>query len=183
MFKTLIGVIIVAVAVIVTFMFIDPNVGVTTTNNGVITSAISSIPEGYNTYMIEGEVSKPGNYVLADGATMGDLIEAAGGVTEYADDLAYYDTATVDSGLTYYIPSKYDTSNVCSLVEIEKVNINSDSAETLLTLNVFTSSVANSVVSYRTEKGEFKTIEDLLNVYGIGNATYRKLRNYVTLHQ
>ena len=31
--------------------------------------------------------------------------------------------------------------------------------------------------------GFFKTLEELLNVYGIGNATYRKVRDYVILHE
>ena len=77
---------------------------------------------------------------------------------------------------------KYESGNVCSLVELKKVNINTDDTDTLLTVSGFTTSVANSVISYRTEKGQFNTIEDLLDVYGIGNATYRKVRSYVILH-
>ena len=188
MVKTLIGVVVVAIAVIVVFMFIDPNLNVsnTTTSTSVIiyddNGKTISLEDGYFTATIEGDVSKPGSYALADGSTMGDLIEAAGGTTEYADDKAYFLDAELKSGQTYFIASKYDTSNVCTLTELAKVNINSDPVDTLVASKYFTSTVANSIVSHRTEKGEFKTIEALLDVYGIGNATYKKVRNFVTLH-
>ena len=185
MTKTLIGVVVVAIAVIVVFMFIDPNINVSNTNNttSVVTDNSSLVvPDGYFTATVEGDVAKPGSYALKDGSTMGDLIEAAGGPTEYADDKAYYLDAELTSGQTYFIASKYDTSNVCTLTDLAKVNVNTDSADTLVASKYFTSSVANSIVSHRAEKGEFKTIEALLDVYGIGNATYKKVRNYVTLH-
>lgn len=186
MFKVLIGVVVVAVAALVVFMVIDPSIGITTTepNSVIIVNDDSlSIAEGYFSATIEGEVTKPGSYVLEDGSTMGDLIECAGGITPYGDDYAYYDDALLTSGMTYYIPSKYDTSDVCQLVEIQKVNINTASLEQLLEVKAFTNSVASSLISYRVENGEFKTLESILDVYGIGNATYRKLRNYIILHQ
>ena len=34
-----------------------------------------------------------------------------------------------------------------------------------MNVSAITSSVANSIVSYRTENGEFKTLEDLLNKF------------------
>ena len=61
-------------------------------------------------------------------------------------------------------------------------NINEDNADQLMAISGITSSIANSIVSYRTSNGAFKTIEQLTDVYGIGNATYRKIRNYVILH-
>ena len=188
MVKTLIGVVVVAIAVIVVFMFIDPNLNVSNANNTTSVIVLNdnttsiSLEDGYFTATVEGDVSKPGSYVFSEGATMSDLIEAAGGTTEYADDKAFFLDAEIKSGQTYFIASKYDTSNVCTLSEIAKVNINSDNADTLVASKYFTSSVANSIISHRTEKGEFKTIEALLDVYGIGNATYKKVRNFVTLH-
>ena len=113
---------------------------------------------------------------------MGDLIEAAGGTTANADDLAYFSTVSLKAGSSYYIASKFDETDICSKSEISKVNINEDNAETLMSVNGITTSIASSIISYRTENGIFNTIEDLLNVYGIGNATYHKVRNYVILH-
>lgn len=190
MIKTLIGVVVVAIAVIVVFMFIDPSIGITSTqqatsviiaDNNYTTSSLI-LEEGYFTATVEGDVAKPGSYALKEGSTMADLIDAAGGATEYADDKAYFLDAEIKGGKTYFIATKYDTSNVCTLNELAKVNINSDPIETLVASKYFTNSVANSIISYRSEKGEFKTLEDLLDVYGIGTATYKKVRNNIILH-
>jgi len=183
MIKLLIGVVAAAVITICVFMFIDPNMATQTaqTSQTVLTSSNISNLADFNV-TVEGEVAKPGTYTLSEGAVMEDLIEAAGGLNEYADELAFFTDASLTKGKTYYIASKYDTSNVCSVTEITKVNINLDDAETLRTISNFTTSVANSIISYRTEHGRFNTIEDLLDVYGIGNATYRKVRGFVTLH-
>lgn len=136
-----------------------------------------------HSYTIEGEVSKPGTYVLADAVSMSDLINAAGGPVHNTDDRSYFDEIVLKPGSTYYVGGKYDATDICSTTQIDKVNINKDSAEVLTKINGITSSIASSIVSYRADAGTYTTIEDLLNVYGIGNATYRKIRNYVILHE
>lgn len=177
MFKILIGVVVAAFVVIMGFLIIDPDLN--QSNN--VNSISEIVSDGFR-YTIEGEVNKAGTYVLSDNITMADLIEAAGGVKSTADDLAYFDFAPLKSGSTYYIPGKYDETDICSKTAITKVNINEDDAATLLTVNGITTSIASSIVSYRTENGVFDTIEELMEVYGIGNATYNKIRNYVILH-
>ena len=180
MAKVLIGVIIVAFIVIIGFMIIDPDLN--TVNNNNVASITEVSTQNGSKYTIEGEVYKAGTYVLSDGITMNDLLEAAGGTTPDADDLAYFSTAPLKAGSTYYIASKYDVNDICSKSEIGKVNINEDDAQTLMSVSGITTSIASSIVSYRSENGIFNTIEDLMNVYGIGNATYHKVRNYVILH-
>ena len=178
MYKVIIGVVIAAAIVIIGFMMIDPKVNGSATNQTAQTTETNS----GNSYTIEGEVNKPGTYVFSDTITMGDLIQAGGGTTNNADYLAFFEESPLTAGGTYYIASKYDNTDVCNNQEIAKVNINADDANTLTSINGITSSIASSIVSYRTSNGVFKTIEQLTEVYGIGNATYRKIRNYVTLH-
>ena len=180
MFKIMIGVIVVAAIVIVGFMIIDPKVNATNIN--MITEVVDGSGVSNYRYTIEGEVNKPGSYALQDTVTIGDLIAAAGGVTANADDFAYYEDSVIKSGSTYYIASKYNANDICNTEEIAKVNINADDADTLMSVNGITSSIASSIVSYRTGNGYFKTIEQLMEVYGVGNATYRKIRNFVILH-
>ena len=62
----------------------------------------------------------------------------------------------------------------------ELININTASKEQLMTLSGVGESKANAIISYREENGFFKTIEDLLNVSGIGNSIYEKIKNYIT---
>lgn len=179
MVKIFIGVIIAAFVVIVGFMIIDPDLS--TNVAGSATELVDS--ENNAKYSIEGEVYKAGTFTLKDGATMGDLIEAAGGLTAVADERCFFDTVLLTSGTTYYISSRYDATDVCNASEVTKVNINNDDASKLSQINGITTSIANSIVSWRTENSQFTTLEDLLDVYGIGTATYRKIRNYVILHE
>ena len=181
MLKILIGVTIVAFIVIIGFLVIDPDLNPTTSVNSNNITEVST--QNGSKYTIEGEVYKAGTYVLSDGITMHDLLEAAGGTTANADDLAFIENAKLKAGTTYYIASKFDENDICSKSEISKVNVNEDDAQTLMSVNGITTSIASSIVSYRSENGIYNTIEDLLNVYGIGNATYHKIRNYVILHK
>ena len=175
MLKILIGIVVVTIAAIAAFVIIDPKMQASSA--GTVTEVATTF-----TVAIEGEVYKTGNFTMKDGSTIADLIETAGGTTVNADSRAYYDEALLTKGMTYYIASRYDTSDVCSASEVNKVNINYDDSDTLTTVSGITSTIANSIVTYRQENGLFATIEELMEVYGIGNATYRKIRNYVILH-
>lgn len=176
MLKIIIGIIAVAIIGFIGFMIIDPQI-----NNGTVNSYIIASEDLFRC-TIEGEVKSEKTYVLSEGATMGDLIDAAGGLTDNADTLAFFEDAQLTNGMTYFIASKYDDSDICNDTEIQKVNVNADDALTLQNINGISSAVANSIVSHRAENGMFYTIEQLMDVYGIGNATYNKIRNYVTLH-
>ena len=178
MIKIIIGAVVAAFIVIVGFLIIDPEMNVTTTND--VTEVMDDSTSGK--YSIEGEINKAGTYSFKDTPTMDDLIMAAGGLTANADVRSYYSTYELTEGKTYYIASFYDADDLCGRNEIAKVNINKDDAETLVGINGISKTIATSIVSYRMDHGDFKFLEDLLDVYGIGNATYRKIRNYVILH-
>ena len=175
MVKLIVGAIIAVFLVIGGFMLIDPML------NPHSTEDITEVAQSF-TYTIEGEVSKVGTYTLSDAVKMSDLINAAGGLASNADERCYFPDATIKAGETYYISSKFDATDVCGNSAISKVNINSDDTETLMSVNGITSSIATSIVSYRQEKGTFQTLEELKEVYGIGDATYRRIRGFVILH-
>ena len=178
MTKLLIGVVVAAFVVIVTFLSIDPNIQASSTQiaNPGDTQHVYSIT-------IEGEVEKPGTYSLQDSATMDDLINSAGGITSNGDQRCYFGSTLVNKGMTYYIAPIFDDQDVCATEQINKVNINADNVNTLMTISGFTSSIANSIVSHRESNGDFVTLESLQDVYGIGPATYKKIRNFVILHE
>ncbi len=177
MIKIIVCVLVVAAVAVVGFVLLN-NTGSSAAEAGdLMESTLSSVK-----FTVEGEVNYPGTYTLASNAMMSTLIEAAGGVTSNADSRAYYVDAELTGGMTYYIASKYDESDLCSYQEIEKVNVNSDSAALLSTVNGISSSVGEKIVEYRETNGSFMTIEALKEVSGIGDATYTKIRNYVILH-
>ena len=179
MIKLIIGAIAAAFIVIVGFLVLDPDLEVKQDN--VAEVATDSTTSGK--YSIEGEVNKAGTYTFNETPTMDQLISAAGGLTANADERTYYTTYELTAGKTYYIASFYESSDLCGSNSIEKANINTDDAERLSEVNGISKTIATSIVSYRTEKGDYQCLEDLLNVYGIGNATYRKIRNNVILHE
>ena len=71
--------------------------------------------------------------------------------------------------------------NDCEPAIAEKININQATVEQLATLSFVSDSLATKIVQYREENGPFQTIEQLKNVSGIGQATYEKIRDFVTL--
>lgn len=63
-----------------------------------------------------------------------------------------------------------------------KVNINTASLEELKTLNGIGDTRAGSIVAYRESNGLFGSIEDLMNVDGIKEGVYNKLKDNITVN-
>lgn len=59
------------------------------------------------------------------------------------------------------------------------VNINTADAQTLMQIPGIGQAKANEIVAYRNANGEFKSAEDLLNVYGINEGTLEKIYGYI----
>lgn len=62
-----------------------------------------------------------------------------------------------------------------------KVSINSASKEELMTLSGVGEAKADAIISYRQNNGNFKSLEDIKNVSGIGDALYEKIKDNITL--
>ncbi len=61
------------------------------------------------------------------------------------------------------------------------VDINTASAEALQQLRGVGPAIAERIVAYRTEHGPFTSVEELLEVRGIGEATLAEIREEITL--
>lgn len=61
------------------------------------------------------------------------------------------------------------------------VNINTAGKDELMTLNGIGEAMAERIISYRTEKGAFEVIEDMLKVPGIGEKKFERIREYITV--
>ena len=60
-----------------------------------------------------------------------------------------------------------------------KVNINTENKEKLETLPGIGETTAQKIIEYREQNGKFKTIEDLKNVSGIGDAKFNSLKDKI----
>ena len=65
--------------------------------------------------------------------------------------------------------------------EISIVNINTASIEELDSLPRIGPSKAQNIIDYRNVNGKFGSIEEILNVNGIGTAIYEQIKTYITV--
>lgn len=150
---------------------------------------------------VTGAVEKEGVVEVKEKARINDVIEAAGGITKYADlslvNLAYI----VEDGQKIYIPSKNDTNENSENNKQEKnivseasgtgviqeedqkqgknVNINKATLVELMTLPGIGESTASKIIEYRKINGKFNAIEDLKKVSGIGDAKFNTIKSLI----
>lgn len=131
-----------------------------------------------------GEVKSPGVYELPEGSRIVDAVEAAGGMTEAASGTWLNLAEPVSDGQKIEVPSETEAS------ELEKeqqeaqsglVNLNTASAEELMTLTGIGESKAEAILSYREEHGGFGKPEELMEIPGIKEGVFEKIRDQVTV--
>lgn len=182
----------------------DLMVNSTNTENSVennISNAIDVASEKIVVYII-GSVKNPGIVELNVDSRVSDAVDSAGGLLEDADiskiNLAY----KLEDGQKITIPSIYDktdedsdyedfisedsgniisqsSSNSYSSTSTSKVNINSATQTELETLPGIGPSTASKIISYRNENGKFKSIEEIKNVSGIGDAKFENIKENI----
>ena len=64
---------------------------------------------------------------------------------------------------------------------IGKININTATSEQLQALSGIGEVKANAIIEYRNTYGAFGSIEEITNVKGIGEKTYEKIKEYITV--
>lgn len=145
---------------------------------------------------IAGEVKKPGIVKIKEGARIADIIEEAGGLTQKANitniNLAYI----IEDGQKITIPSieeKEEKENITTesgegIINEEQgtssqkqININKATKEQLCELQGIGESTAEKIITYRKENGNFKQVEDIKNVPGIGDAKYENIKDKISV--
>ena len=90
----------------------------------------------------------------------------------------------LDNAVSEIVSSDKDTSfneNTENNNNSKLININNATKEELLTISGIGESKALSIIEYRNTNGNFKSIEDIKNVSGIGDALFEKIKNNITI--
>lgn len=160
-------------------------------NSAIQTSEQEVIQKNTNIIVhITGCVENEGIVELEEGSRIADAIEASGGLTLDANlenvNLAYQ----LQDGQKIKIPSNIEDEEETVQEEIiisdeqstEEININNATQTELETIPGIGPSTALKIIEYRTKNGKFKTIEDIKNVSGIGEAKYETIKEYICVN-
>lgn len=123
------------------------------------------------TVYIKGGVLLDGQYEVATDTTLQQLIDYAI-LKESADISSLNLNEILKPNKTYIIPINH---------KLEKININTATVEELQQINGIGIVIAQAIVDHRNRYGFFELIIDIKAVNGIGDKTYEKIRDYITI--
>ncbi len=143
---------------------------------------------------VNGAVAHPAVYTFSSGDLAKDAIERAGGFHLEANDSVVNLAQPLIHGMQLYVPftdehnatptpvlinapaAENGRSQQINLQLGELININSADAAQLETLPGIGASTAEKIIAFRDENGRFATIEDIMNVPGIGQGKFDQLQ-------
>ena len=136
---------------------------------------------------ISGEVNNPGVYIVDSDTRLFEVISKAGGLTDNADTNQINQADYVEDGEKIVIPSKMnlldeennESTNIYSSYNSGLININTASKEQLMMISGVGDVTADKIIEYRSKK-RFKKIEEIMNIKGIGNAKFEKMKDEIT---
>ncbi len=148
-----------------------------------------------------GGVVHPGVYALPEGSRIQDAVDAAGGLLAGTDTGSMNMAAKLEDGQQVEIPggvTAVSTSgsggvpftilttpapSATALSPADQININTATLAELDSLPNIGVTTAQNIIAYRTQHGPFSQIEDIMNVPGIGPATFDAIKNYITVNR
>jgi competence protein ComEA len=155
---------------------------------------------------VGGAVQNRTVLVLPAGSRVYEALEAAGGLLAQADMREINRATVLRDGDRIYIPSKEESAakttvpqsagggagagvtnadtpsgNVAAGEATGLVNINTADSAELQSLSGVGPSTAQKILDYRAAHGRFARAEDIKNVSGIGDKTFEKLKDRITV--
>ena len=124
---------------------------------------------------LKGEVKHPGVYRVVPQTRLYQVISMAGGLTVFADVRDVNLSMLLSDEMRVMIP-RVDTpiheDDTC-------ISLSRSTQERLIELPNIGPATAAAIIRYREEHGPFHRIEDVLNVSGIGPATFEAIKPFV----
>ena len=149
-------------------------------------ASVSPSPEVVVLVDVAGWVRQPGVYEFTEGARVIDAIDAAGGARSGAVLEALNLAAPLTDGTQILVPREGQEGMAPApvtggAVAGGLVNVNSAIATELEELPGIGEVIAQRIIDYRTENGPFATVDELVDVSGIGDAILESIRELVTV--
>ena len=160
----------------------------TAIENTIVSSIEQStdIEEHINVF-VSGAVNNPDVYTLKKGSIIKDAVDLAGGFSEEACRDYVNLAKKLEGGEHIMIPTMEQMSGLSVqhiLEESQKstlVNINTATKEELMSLPGIGERKADSIIEYRNSKS-FSAIEDIMNISGIKEAAFNKIRDKICIN-
>ncbi|MFS0780843.1 helix-hairpin-helix domain-containing protein [Bacillus sp. 1P06AnD] len=143
---------------------------------------------------IKGAVHAPGVFIAEKDDRILDIIEKAGGFKKEANANEVNLAQRVEDQMTIYVPVVGEETAPAPAVSTTgqnaaaggkqtdgKINLNTADQTQLQELTGIGPSKAEAIIQYRTEKGSFSSVEDLKNVSGIGEKTFEKIKDQISI--
>ncbi|BAB05052.1 late competence operon required for DNA binding and uptake [Halalkalibacterium halodurans C-125] len=136
---------------------------------------------------VKGAVEHPGVYEMVQGERVIDVIEKAGGMTEKAAIESVNLAVKLHDEMFIYVPEQGEAEQSLPEQQNEQgdtqmVVLNRATEVELQSLPGIGPAKATAIISYREEHGAFSSLEELMNVSGIGEKSYEKLAPYLRLN-
>lgn len=140
-----------------------------------------------------GAVNSPGVYQLDSDGRVFEAIGLAGGVTGEAAPEWINQARLVTDGERIYVPSRDEADaygNGAAVPGTEaagaaegsgKININTAGKDELMELKGIGEAKAESILRYREEHGSFQSIEELMQIEGIKEGVFNKIKDDITI--
>ncbi len=151
--------------------------------NDSLTQQTAETEEGQIYIHIVGAVKKPGVYTFQKKPRVIEVVEKAGGFTKDAVTAEINQAELVEDGTQLTITSQKDSKERDGQQEEQaetgKVNLNTAAKEQLMTLTGIGEAKAIAIIAYREEKGKFQKPEDLMNIPGIKEGVFDKIKSQI----
>lgn len=166
------------------------SVDATATSESTETTVPSSTaPDGEVTVHVAGAVVRPGVVTLPAGSRVIDALEAAGGGVPEADLDRLNLAAAVADGERVLVqkvgdpiaPAPPGSTGGTDPASTGPVNLNTADLATLETLPGVGPVLAQAIIDEREERGGFRSVNELRDVRGIGDARFADLEGLVTV--
>lgn len=135
-----------------------------------------------------GAVNVPGVYKLPSGSRIYEAVLLAGGLREDACEDSLNQAQEITDGQMIKIVTEEEASQGGEESGSEefdsddRINLNTAKAEELMTLPGIGASKAQSILSYRDEKGGFSSIEEIMEITGIKEGVFSKIKDYIIVN-